>query len=134
MAEKKNAVIVGGGTSKFGVRQAHLLDMIQEAARACADDIPALKPEDIDGLIVATTMAGRHSSALNTAPLVVHRLGLRPTSICIRLDTLCAGSNSAIIVAKGLVESGISEVVLVTGAEKVYMPQRWETNYTQLMV
>ena len=81
MAQKKNAVIVGGGTSKFGVRQAHLLDMIQEAAKACSDDIPALKPADIDGLIVATTMAGRHSSALNTAPLVVHRLGLSPTSV-----------------------------------------------------
>jgi acetyl-CoA C-acetyltransferase len=134
MAQKKNAVIVGGGTSKFGIRQATFFDMIQEAAKACSDDIPALKPTDIDGLIVATTMAGRHSSALNTAPLVVHRLGLRPTSICIRLDTLCAGSNSAIIVAKGLIESGIAEVILVTGAEKVYMPQRWETNYTQLMV
>jgi len=134
MTEKKRAVIVGGGTSKFGVRQAHLLDMVQEAMKACSDDIPALKPADIDGLIVATTMAGRHSSALNTAPLVVHRLGLSPTAICIRLDTLCAGSNSAIIVAKGLVESGMAEAILVTGVEKVYMPQRWETNYTQLMV
>jgi len=134
MAKKRNAVILGGGVSKFGVRQAHLLDMIQEAAKACSDDIPALKPTDIDGLIVCTTLAGRHSNALNTAPLVVHRLGLRPTSICIRLDTLCAGSNSGIIVAKGLVESSISDIVLVTGAEKVYLPQRWETNYTQLMV
>jgi len=134
MAKKTNAVILGGGVSKFGVRQAHLLDMIQEAAKACSDDIPALKPTDIDGLIVCTTLAGRHSNALNTAPLVVHRLGLQPTSICIRLDTLCAGSNSGIIVAKGLVESGISDIVLVTGAEKVYLPQRWETNYTQLMV
>ena len=40
MANKKNAVIVGGGYSKFGIRQATLLDMIQEAARAAADDIP----------------------------------------------------------------------------------------------
>ena len=134
MAQKKNAVILGGGVSKFGVRQAALLDMIQEAAKACSDDIPALKPTDIDGLIVCTTMAGRHSSALNTAPLVVHRLGLRPTSICTRLDTLCAGSNTGIILAKGLVESGISEIVMVAGGEKVFMPQRWETNYTQLMV
>src|SRR4030066_901454 len=122
MAQKKNAVIVGGGISKFGVRQAHLLDMIQEAAKACSDDIPTLKPTDIDGLIFCTTMAGRHSSALNTAPLVAHRLGLKPTSICIRLDTLCSGSNSGIIVAKGLIESGIAEVVLGTGAEKVHMP------------
>jgi len=131
---KKNAVILGGGVSKFGVREAHILDLFQEAAKACSDDIPALKPTDIDGLLVCSTMAGRHSSALNTAPLLVQRLGLRPTSICTRLDTLCAGSNTGIILAKGLIESGISDVVMVTGAEKIFLPQRWETNYTQLMV
>jgi len=134
MAEKKNAVILGGGVSKFGVRQATLFDMTQEAAKACSDDIPVLKPEDIDGLIFCSTKVGRHSNALNTAPLIAHRLGLKPTSICTRVDTLCAGSNTGIILAKGLVESGISEVVLVTGAEKSYLPQRWETNYTELMV
>jgi acetyl-CoA C-acetyltransferase len=134
MAQKKHAVIVGGGVSKFGVRQATLFDMVQEAARACADDIPALKPEKIDGLLFCSTKVGRHSNALNTAPLIAHRLGLRPTSICTRLDTLCAGSNTAIILAKGLIESGIAEVVLVTGAEKSYLPQRWETNYTELAV
>jgi acetyl-CoA C-acetyltransferase len=134
MANKKNAVIVGGGVSKFGVRRATLFDMVQEAARACADDIPGLKPQDIDGLLFCSTKVGRHSNALNTAPLIAHRLGLKPTSICTRLDTLCAGSNTGIILAKGLVESGISEVVLVTGSEKSYLPQRWETNYTELAV
>ena len=77
MAKRTNAVIVGGGVSKFGVREAHIFDLFQEAAKACSDDIPALKPTDIDELIVCTTMAGRHSSALNTAPLVAHRLGMR---------------------------------------------------------
>jgi acetyl-CoA C-acetyltransferase len=134
MANKKKAVIVGGGVSKFGVRQATIFDLVQEATKACSDDIPALKPKDIDGLLFCSTKVGRHSNALNTAPLIAHRLGLKPTSICTRLDTLCAGSNTGIILAKGLVESGISEVVLVTGAEKSYLPQRWETNYTELAV
>jgi len=134
MAKRKNAVILGGGVSKFGVRQATFFDMIQEAVKACADDIPGLKPADIDGLIIASTMAGRHSNALNTAPLVAHRLGIKPTSICVRIDTLCSGSNTGVILATGLIESGIADVVLVTGAEKIHMPQRWETNYTQLMV
>jgi len=134
MAQKNNAVIVGGGVSKFGVRQATLFDMVQEAMKACSDDIPALEPAEIDGLIFCSTKVGRHSNALNTAPLIAHRLGLSPTSICTRVDTLCAGSNTGIILARGLVESGISEVVLVTGAEKSYLPQRWETNYTELMV
>jgi acetyl-CoA C-acetyltransferase len=70
---------------------------------------------------------------LNTAPIVAHRLGIKPSSICVRVDTLCSGSNTAIILATGLIESGISEVVLVCGAEKLNMPQRWESVYMNLM-
>jgi acetyl-CoA C-acetyltransferase len=134
MSKKTNAVIVGGGYSKFGVRQATLMELIQEAAKACMDDIPALKPKTIDGLIVASTLAGRHSLALNTAPLLVQRLGLRPTSLCVRIDTLCSGSNTGIIIAKGMIESGTSQIIIVFGGEKAYMPQRWEANYTMLAV
>ncbi len=63
-------------------------------------------------------MAGRHSNALNTAPLIAHRLGLQPTAICTRVDTLCAGSNTGIILAKGLVESGMAQAVLVAGGRE----------------
>ena len=133
MAEKKRAVIVGGGTSKFGVRAATIFDMLQEATNAMSRDIPALQPKDIDGLIFASTTAGRNSNSLNTAPIVAHRLGIKPKSICVRVDTLCSGSNTAIILATGLVESGISDVVLVCGTEKLNMPQRWESIYMNLM-
>ncbi len=54
----RNAVMLGGGQCKWGVREAHLVDLFQEAAKACLDDIPGLKPSDIDGLIVATSYAG----------------------------------------------------------------------------
>ena len=118
MAIKKNAVIVGGGTSPFGVRAATIFDMLQEAANAMSKDIPGLKPKDIDGLIFASTTAGRNSNALNTAPIVAHRLGIKPSSICVRVDTLCSGSNTAIILATGLIESGISDVIMVCGTEK----------------
>jgi acetyl-CoA C-acetyltransferase len=133
MAQKKNAVIVGGGTSKFGVRAATIFDMLQEAATAMSQDIPGLQPKDVDGLIFASTTAGRNSNSLNTAPIVAHRLGIKPSSICVRVDTLCSGSNTAIILATGLIESGISEVVLVCGTEKLNLPQRWESVYMNLM-
>jgi acetyl-CoA C-acetyltransferase len=133
MAQTKRACIVGGGYSKFGVRAATIFDMLQEAASAMSKDIPGLKPKDVDGLIFASTTAGRNSNSLNTAPVVAHRLGIFPSSICVRVDTLCSGSNTAIILAKGLIESGISEVVLVCGTEKLNMPQRWESVYMNLM-
>jgi len=131
---KRNACIIAAGVSVFGERQAHLVDLFQEAAKRCLDDIPGLKPKDIDGLLVATSLGGRTSTQVNTAPVVAERLGLRPTSICTRLDTLCAGGNSGILLATALVESGMSDLVMVTGAEKLYTPQRWEVFYSELNV
>ena len=128
----RNAVILGGGQGKWGVREAHIMDLFQEAGKACLDDIPGLKPLDIDGLIVATSYAGRCSFQVNTAPVVAERLGLKPTSICTRCDTLCAGGSTGIILAKGLVESGNADIVMVTGGEKLYTPQKWEIFYSEL--
>ena len=128
----RNAVILGGGQCKWGVREAHLMDMFQEAGKACLVDIPGLKPLDIDGLIVATSYSGRCSFQVNTAPVVAERLGLNPTSICTRCDTLCAGGSTGIILAKALVESGNADIVMVAGGEKLYTPQKWEIFFSEL--
>ncbi|MCX7966760.1 MAG: thiolase family protein [Syntrophorhabdaceae bacterium] len=128
----RKAVILAGGQCKWGVREAHLVDLFQEAAKACLDDIPTLKPKDIDGLIVATSYAGRCSFQVNTAPVIAERCGLKPTSICTRCDTLCAGGSTGIILAKGLVEAGAADIVMVAGGEKLYTPQKWEVFYSEL--
>ena len=129
---KRNACIIAGGMCKWGVREAHILDLFQEAAKACFDDLPSLKPQDVDGLLVATSFVGRCSFQTNPAPVVAERLGLQPTSMCTRVDTLCAGGNSGILLAKGLVESGMADVVMVAGGEKLYTPQKWEVFYSEL--
>jgi acetyl-CoA C-acetyltransferase len=131
MAERK-VCILGGGMSKWGVRDASIIDMAQEAAQACYDDIPALKKEEIDGLLFASSYCGRTSFQVNIAPVIAERIGLKPTSICSRLDTLCAGGSSGIILATGLIKSGMADVVMVAGGEKLYTPQRWETYYSEL--
>ncbi len=128
----RHAVILGGGQCKWGVREAHFVDMFQEAAKACLDDIPGLKPQDIDGFLVATSYAGRCSFQTNPAPVVAERVGVKATSICTRCDTLCAGGSTGIILAKGLVESGGADIVMVTGGEKLYTPQKWEVFYSEL--
>ena len=111
----RNACIVGGGMCKWGVREASYIDMVQEAAKECLDDIPGLKPAGIDGLLFTSTFVGRRSVQVNTAPVVADRLGLKPTSICARVDVLCAGGSTGILLAKGLVESGMSDVVVLGG-------------------
>jgi acetyl-CoA C-acetyltransferase len=131
MAER-HACIVGGGMCKWGVRQASYIDMAQEAAKECLDDIPGLRPKGIDGLLFSSTFVGRRSVQANTAPVVAERLGLKPTSICARVDVLCAGGSTGILLAKGLIESGMSDVVMVAGCEKLYTPERWQVQYDEI--
>jgi acetyl-CoA C-acetyltransferase len=131
MTERK-VCIIGVGMDKWGVREASLVDLAQEAAKVCFDDVPALKKEDIDGLIFASSYCGRSSFQVNAAPVIAERIGIRPTSICTRVDTLCAGGSSGIIMATGLIKAGLADVVMVAGGEKLYTPQRWETYYSEM--
>jgi acetyl-CoA C-acetyltransferase len=128
----RNVCIIGAGMDKWGVREASLVDLVQEAAQACFDDVPALKKEDIDGLLFASSYCGRSSFQVNAAPVIAERIGIKPTSICTRVDTLCAGGSAGIIMATGLIRSGMADVVMVTGGEKLYTPQRWETYYSEM--
>jgi acetyl-CoA C-acetyltransferase len=128
----KNACIIAGGMCKWGTREASYIDMVQEAAKACVDDLPGLKPADIDGLLFASTFVGRRSVQANTAPVVADRLGLKPKTICARVDVLCAGGSTGILLAKGLVESGMSDVVMVVGCEKLYTPEKWQVQYDEI--
>ena len=128
----RNACIIAGGMCKWGVREASYIDMVQEAAKECLDDIPGLKPTGIDGLLFTSTFVGRRSVQVNTAPVVAERLGLKPTSICARVDVLCASGSTGILLAKGLVESGMSDVVMVIGCEKLYTPERWQVQYDEI--
>ena len=129
---ERNVCIIAGGMNKWGVREAHLMDMVQEAAKECFDDIPALKKKDVDGLLFASSYCGRSAFQVNIAPLVAERVGIKPTNMCTRVDTLCAGGSSAIILAAGLIKSGMADIMMVAGGEKLYTPQRWETFYSEL--
>ena len=129
---QNNACVIAGGQCKFGVREASYIDLVQEAAKACLDDLPGLKPGHIDGLIYASTYVGRNSCQVNPAPVVAERIGVKTTSICTRLDVLCAGGSTGILLAQGLVESGMAEVVIVVGSEKLYTPEYWQIQYGEI--
>ncbi|MCF8039237.1 MAG: thiolase family protein [Desulfohalobiaceae bacterium] len=129
---KRFACAVGGGQCKWGVREASYLDMAQEAAKACLTDIPGLKHTDIDGLLFSSTFVGRRSTQVNTAPVIAERIGVKPTSICARVDVLCAGGSTGILLAKGLVESNMADIVMVLGGEKLYTPERWQVQYDEM--
>jgi acetyl-CoA C-acetyltransferase len=118
--------------SKWGVRNGSQRDFFQEAAKACYEDNPQLNPKDIDGLLVASAYTERTSYQTHLAPLVAEYVGIKPKNICARVELLCASGSSAIILAFGLIKSGQADVVMVTGGEKLYTPQKWEVFYSEL--
>jgi acetyl-CoA C-acetyltransferase len=118
--------------SQWGVRKGSQRDFFQEAAKACAEDNPAINPKDIDGLLVGSAYTERCSYQTHLAPLVAEYVGIKPRSICARVELLCASGSSAIILAYGLIKSGQADVVMVAGGEKLYTPQKWEVFYSEL--
>ncbi len=128
----RNVCVIAGGMSKWGVRNGSQRDFFQEAAKACYEDNPQLNPKDIDGLLVASAYTERTSYQTHLAPLVAEYVGIKPKNICARVELLCASGSSAIILAFGLIKSGQADVVMVTGGEKLYTPQKWEVFYSEL--
>jgi acetyl-CoA C-acetyltransferase len=128
----QNVCVIAGGMSQWGVRDASLRDMFQEAGKACFEDNKAVSNKDIDGLLVASAYTERCSFQTHLAPLVAENLGIQPTSICARVELLCASGSSGIILAYGLIRSGIADVVMVAGGEKLYLPEKWEIFYSEM--
>ncbi|MEW6114979.1 MAG: thiolase family protein [Thermodesulfobacteriota bacterium] len=128
----RNVCIIAGGMSKWGVRSGSQRDFFQEAAKACYEDNPQVNPKEIDGLLVASAYTERTSYQTHLAPLVAEHIGVKPRSICARVELLCASGSSAIILAFGLIKAGQADIVMVMGGEKLYTPQKWEVFYSEL--
>lgn len=128
----RNVCIIAGGMSQWGVREASLRDMFQEAGKACFDDNKAINNKDIDGLLVASAYTERCAFQTHLAPLVAEYLGIKPRSICARVELLCASGSASIIIGYSLIRSGIADVIMVAGGEKLYLPQKWEIFYNQM--
>lgn len=128
----RNVCVIAGGMCQWGVREASLRDMFQEAGKACFEDNKAVTNKDIDGLIVASAYTERCSFQTHLAPLVAEYLGIKPRSICARVELLCASGSSGIILAYGLIRSGVADVIMVAGGEKLYLPEKWEVFYSEM--
>jgi len=85
------------------------------------------------GFLFASSYCGRNPFQVNARAR--HRqsaIGLKPVSMCSRVDTLCASGSSAIILATGLVKSGIADVVAVAAVRNFITPQMWEAYYSEM--
>ena len=113
----KKVAIVGIGHGKFGVRSdASLRELAFEAVKACLDDA-GLPLKEVDSMV--TGIAGdEFSFALQPSAQVHDYIGFHPKPN-FRVEGACATGSMAVRTGWMNVASGLADLVLVVGVEKM---------------
>lgn len=120
-------------TQRSGIKERHIAadnettgEMAIHAARK-AIEAANLTPEDIDGVIVATTTPDRTFPAV--AVKVQGELGI-PNGLAFDVQAVCTGFVYAISVADNFIKQGQANRILVIGAEKMSSILDWKDRTT----
>jgi len=128
----RKVAIVGGGATRCGKREANLRDLVQEAGKAMFENVKNISPKDVEALIVGAAQPERFAFQAHVAPLVAEYLGITPRKVLARTELMCASGQAAIRYAWACVASGMADVAVAFGVEKMFMPDMAEaqTNMT----
>ena len=128
----RKVAIVGGGATKCGKREANWRELVQEAGKSMFDNIDNITPKDVEALIVGAAQPERFTFQVHVAPMVAEHLGITPSKVIAKTELMCASGQAAIRYAWACVASGIADIAVAFGVEKMYMPNMAEaqTNMT----
>src|SRR3989337_2650275 len=118
----RRVAVVGAGVGKFGVRKASYRDLIWEAGKACFDSVPAVKPKDLQGLVVGSVMPERTVFQSHVSSLAAEALGIKPSRLSARTEHMCASGTGGIRYAYAFIAAGLADLVMVLGVEKLNVP------------
>ncbi len=124
----RRVALVGGATTKWGVRPATWSELAQEVGAALFRAVPALRADDVDSLFVGAAEPERFAFQSHVAPLAAEQMGLKPHRILQRTELACASGQSAIRSAYAAIAAGLSDVAVAVGIEKMNIPSMAEAN------
>ena len=128
MSEQRRVAVVGGGLTKFGVRDVTWAELAQEAGQVLFRAVPNLQASDVDSLFVGAAEPERFAFQSHVAPLVAEQMGLTPHRIVQRNELACASGQSAIRSAYAAIRAGLSDIAVAVGVEKMNIPDMAEAN------
>lgn len=123
-------------TTRTGIKERRVAegegcsDMAAKAALK-AVEMSGLKPEDIDGIIVATFTPD--TLMPSTACRVQHKLGLKNNCFAFDMAAACSGFLYAVKNADAMIRSGMAKNVLVIGAEHLTACMDWRDRGTCIL-
>ena len=130
----RGVCLVGGATTKFGVRAATWAELAQEAGEALFRAVPTLTTADVDSLFVGAAEPERFAFQSHVAPFAAEQMGLAPRRVVQRTELACASGQSAIRSAYAAIASGLSDVAVAVGVEKMNLPSMAEANASMACV
>src|SRR6185436_6910880 len=113
----RRVAVIGVGVTKFGKHDRTSAELFADAAVDALADAE-IEPRAIQALYYGNVVGGETEKQLHTGPQAASLLGI-PSVPTTRFETACASSHAAFRHAVMEVASGVSEIVLVGGAERV---------------
>ena len=113
----RRIAVIGVGTTKFGKHDRTSGELFAEAAGDAIRDAD-VAPSAIQALYYGNVTGGEGEKQLHMGPLAATLLGI-PTVPTTRFENACATSHAAFRHAVMEIAAGISDVVMVGGAERV---------------
>src|SRR5215510_8275195 len=113
----RRVAVIGVGMTKFGKHERSSAELFAEAAREALADAE-LSPGAVQALYYGNVVGGETEHQLHTGPQAASVLGI-PAVPTTRFETACASSHAAFRHGVMEIAAGVSDVVLVGGAERV---------------
>ena len=124
----RRVAVIGVGVTKFGKHERTSGELFAEAAVDALADAE-LAPGAIQALYYGNVVGGETEHQLHTGPQAASILGI-PTIPTTRFETACASSHAAFRHAVMEIASGVSDIVMVGGGERVLnVPTADSTEY-----
>jgi acetyl-CoA C-acetyltransferase len=117
----RDVAVVGAGISKFGVypKEVRTTDLFVEAFNEMKASVgKGIQTKDIDALYLGNLSSDIFEKQIHIAPATANAVGLVPKP-AIRCEDACASSGVAFREAIMAIASGIYDIVLVGGTEKM---------------
>ncbi len=130
----RNVAIVGGGATKCGKRAASWRDMVQEAGKRMFESVDDISPKDVEALLVGAAQPERFTFQVHVAPMVAEYLGITPTKIIATTELMCASGQAAVRYAWACIASGMADIAVAFGVEKMFMKDMAEAQTSMTCV
>ncbi len=130
----RSVALVGGTTIPWGVRAATWAELAQEVGAALFRRVPSLRAEEVDSFFLGAAEPERFAFQSHVAPFAAEQMGLAPRRIIQRTELACASGQSAIRSAYAAIASGLADVAVAAGVEKMNLPSMPEANTSMACV